>query len=123
MVLSVSEHTFKQEVLESTTPVLVHFWAPWCGLCRMIEPTLRDFQAEWGEKVKVVGINADRTLKLASTYRITTLPTLILFEGDSVLHRIEGFHGRDDLHAALHSLMLDIQNQERKLTLEHVLNS
>jgi thioredoxin 1 len=106
MVLSVNERTFKQEVLESSTPVLVNFWAPWCGLCRLISPILTRCQAESGQNVKLVSINADESLKLANTYRLTTLPTLILFERGQVVHRLEGFHGRDDLQKAIERMML-----------------
>ena len=106
MVLTVTDRTFSQEVLESSTPVLVHFWAPWCGLCRIINPLLMRFQSEWGAQVKLVGINADQSLKLANTYRLTTLPTLILFENGKVVHRLEGFNGRDDLLRALENIMV-----------------
>lgn len=106
MVLTVSDRTFSQEVLESSTPVLVHFWAPWCGLCRIINPLLMRFHSEWGAKVKLVGINADQSLKLANTYRLTTLPTIILFENGKVVHRLEGFNGREDLLRALENTMV-----------------
>ncbi len=105
MVLSISERTFTHEVLESSTPVIVHFWAPWCGLCRMINPLLTRFQSEWGEQVKLVGINADQNLKLANAYRLKTLPTIILFEGGEVVHRLDGFQGRDELRRALENIM------------------
>ena len=84
MVLSVTERTFTQEVLESPIPVLVNFWAPWCGLCKLINPQLQKFQSQWGPNVKLVGINADSNFKLANTYRLTSLPTLILFEGGQI---------------------------------------
>ncbi len=87
--------SFEQEVLKSTAPVLVHFGAPWCGPCRMIEPLLSRFQSEFGTSLKLIGINADENLKLASHYRITTLPTLLLFEGGKVLHRMEGMYKRE----------------------------
>jgi thioredoxin 1 len=106
MVLSVSERTFTQEVLESSTPVLVHFWAPWCGLCRLINPLLTKVQSEWGEQVKLVGINADQNLKLANTYRLQTLPTIILVENGKVVHRIDTFQGRDDLRMAIEKIMV-----------------
>jgi thioredoxin 1 len=106
MVLSVSERTFTQEVLESSTPVLVHFWAPWCGLCRLINPLLTRVQSEWGEQVKLVGINADQNLKLANTYRLQTLPTIVLIENGKVVHRIDSFQGRDDLRMALEKIMV-----------------
>lgn len=107
MVLSVSERTFSQEVLESSTPVLVHFWTPWCGPCRIINPLLTRFQAEWDTQIKLVGINADQNLKLANTYRLTTLPTIIVFDGGQVVHRLDNFQGREELQMALEKIMLN----------------
>ncbi|HEY9882640.1 MAG TPA: thioredoxin family protein [Thermosynechococcaceae cyanobacterium] len=100
------EQTFVEEVLESPTPVVVHFGAPWCGPCKMIEPLLTRFQAEWGKQFKLVGINADENFKLSIRYRITTLPTILLFERGEVVHRLEGLHRRDDLLKALQSALL-----------------
>jgi thioredoxin 1 len=110
MVLSVSERTFAQEVFEASTPVLVHFWAPWCGLCRAIDPTLTTFESEWAGKVKLLGVNADRSFKLANTYRLTSLPTLILFERDKVRFRFEQYQGREELRRTLDSWMLAVAN-------------
>ncbi|NJP09230.1 MAG: thioredoxin family protein [Leptolyngbyaceae cyanobacterium RU_5_1] len=95
------KHTFEEQVLESSAPVLVHFGAPWCGPCRMIEPLLSRFQAECGDSLKLVKINADENLKLTSYYRITTLPTLLFFESGKLLHRMEGLYKRDVLWAEL----------------------
>lgn len=106
MVLSVNDRTFRQEVLESTSLVLVDFWAPWCGLCRIIHPLVEQFQSDWGEPVKLVRINADENLKLANTYRIKSLPTLLLFEHGQLVHRLEGFNTREDLRRALAQLMV-----------------
>ncbi|NET35375.1 MAG: thioredoxin [Cyanothece sp. SIO1E1] len=105
MLTSISEETFTKEVLGSSTPVLVHFWAPWCGLCKMINPLLNRFQTEWEGDIKLVGINADRTFRLANLYQLKTLPTLLFFEGGQVLHRLEGVRGRDDLRLELEALM------------------
>jgi thioredoxin 1 len=105
MLLSIGEYSFTQEVLESSQPVLVHFWAPWCGLCKMINPLLNRFQAEWGEQIKLVGINADESFKLVTTYRLKNLPTLILFHQGNVIQRLDGFQGRDDLHRALQKMI------------------
>lgn len=99
------QHSFEQEVLESSDPVLVHFGAPWCGPCRMIEPLLSRFQAEFGLSLKLVGINADENLKLASHYRITTLPTLLFFERGKLLHRMEGTYKREVLWEELGKLV------------------
>lgn len=106
MQASISEGAFKQEVLESTTPVLVHFWAPWCGICRLIEPSLNLLLKEWGGQLKLVSINADENLKLASGYRITTLPTVLLFEGGQVLHRLDSYQRREELRSILQEILV-----------------
>ncbi|MDM9380567.1 thioredoxin domain-containing protein [Chlorogloeopsis sp. ULAP01] len=106
MVLSVSERTFTQEVLESPIPVLVNFEAPWCGLCRIIHPLLLQFKAQCGEQIKLVGINADDNFKLSTTYRLKSLPTLLLIENGIVRQRLEGFRGREDLLQALEEIKL-----------------
>ena len=124
MVLSVSERTFAQEVFQASTPVLVHFWAPWCGLCRAIEPTLTTFEAEWAVQVKLVGVNADQSFKLANTYRLTSLPTLILFEGDKVRFRFENYQGREELRRTLDSWMLPahVASPSQRLQRQEVAN-
>jgi thioredoxin 1 len=101
-----AEQKFEQEVLGASTPVLVHFGAPWCGPCRMIEPLLSRFQAEWGKRFKLVGINADENLKLSSRYQIKTLPTILLFEGGTVIHRLEGLYKRDELWQELQKVLV-----------------
>ncbi|MFQ4145653.1 thioredoxin family protein [Chlorogloeopsis sp. ULAP02] len=106
MVLSVSERTFTQEVLESPIPVLVNFEAPWCGLCRIIHPLLLQFKSQCGEQIKLVGINADDNFKLSTTYRLKSLPTLLLIENGIVRQRLEGFRGREDLLQALEAIKL-----------------
>lgn len=106
MVLSVSERTFSEEVLKAPVPVLVHFWAPWCGVCRLLNPMLTRIQSEWGDQIKLVGINADENLKLANTYRLKTLPTILLFEDGQVLHRLDEFKGRDELRLALEKVVV-----------------
>lgn len=105
MSISVDEQTFSTEVLESPVPVLVHFWAPWCGLCKMIVPLLNRFQAEWEGRIRLVDVNADENLKLANQFRLTTLPTLLFFENGQINHRLDSFRGKDDLRLALDTFM------------------
>ncbi|MEA5502576.1 thioredoxin family protein [Halotia wernerae UHCC 0503] len=113
MVLSVSERTFTQEVLESPVPVLVNFEAPWCGLCRIIHPLLLQFQAQCSEQIKLVGVNADDNFKLANTYRLKSLPTLLLVDNGIVQRRLEGFRGREDLRLALEEIKLTYGNRSK----------
>jgi thioredoxin 1 len=102
MALAVNQLTFNREVIDSAIPVLVGFWAPWCGVCRLVNPMLGDLKAEWGDQIKLVSINADENLRLTNRYRITTLPTVILFDRGQLLCRFEQFRGRDDFrHASL----------------------
>ncbi|MEA5581548.1 thioredoxin domain-containing protein [Nodularia harveyana UHCC-0300] len=113
MALSVSERTFTQEVLQSPIPVLVNFEAPWCGLCRLIHPLLFQFQAQCSEQIKLVGVNADDNFKLANTYRLKSLPTLLLVENGIVRHRLEGFRGKEDLRLALEEIKLTYNNRSQ----------
>jgi thioredoxin 1 len=108
MMLSVNEKNFDDVVLKSSEPVLVHFWAPWCGLCRLILPLLHKAQSDSTGQIKVVGVNADENFKLANTYRLKSLPTLILFENGQIVRRIEGFNGRDELQRNLNSLTANV---------------
>jgi thioredoxin 1 len=105
MQSGISEQAFKKEVLESSTPVLVHFWAPWCGICRLIEPSLNQLSKEWGEQLKLVSVNADENLRLASGYRIATLPTVLLFQKGQVAYRLDCYQKRDELRAVLQEML------------------
>ncbi len=104
MVLSVSDRTFEQEVLASPIPVLVNFGAPWCGLCRFIQPLLLQFHSECSDRIKLVGVNADENFKLSNTYRLTNLPTLLLIEDGKVRQRLEDFHSPNELRLILEAL-------------------
>lgn len=100
-----SEQIFKKEVLDASVPVIVHFWAPWCGLCRLIEPCLHGFQSDSQGRIKLVSINADENLKLTSNFQIKTLPTVLFFQSGQLLHRLDTFKRRDDLRLTLEHLL------------------
>lgn len=102
--MSITEKTFDVEVLHSPEPIFIHFWAPWCKLCRSIEPTLIQFQTQYQYPIRLAGINADDNIKLANSYRIKTLPTILCFADGRLMGRVEGFPGRDTLRQTLEVL-------------------
>jgi thioredoxin len=80
MVNEVSDSDFQAEVLESDRPVVVDFWAPWCGPCRVVSPIIDDLAEQHGERVKFLKMNVDDNLQTQSRYNILSIPTVILFE-------------------------------------------
>jgi thioredoxin 1 len=107
-MISVNKNTFKQQVLESTQTVLVNFWAPWCGLCLMLNPILLKLESEWQEQLTIASINADQNLQLANDYKLRNLPTLILIHRGEIIHRIEGFHSREDIYQTFNHFLSNL---------------
>lgn len=83
--IQISDAQFSEEVLNSDVPVLVDFWAPWCGPCKMIAPVLEDIAAEYEGKVKVVKLNVDENQETAPKYNVRGIPTLLVFKGGEVV--------------------------------------
>jgi thioredoxin 1 len=83
----VSDATFESEVLKSTSPVVVDFWAEWCGPCRMIAPALEEIASSLGEKVKIVKLNVDENPQVAAKYNIQSIPTLMIFKNGNMSSR------------------------------------
>lgn len=96
-----TERGFRADVLEATTPVLVDFWAEWCGPCRMIAPVLEQISAEQGDKVKIVKLNVDEHPGAAMEYGVFSIPTLILFKDGKPAERLVGFMPKPALMARL----------------------
>jgi thioredoxin 1 len=86
----VTDSTFKAEVLESNVPVLVDFWAPWCGPCRMVAPVVEEISDQYDGQVKVVKVNTDENPNVASQYGIRSIPTLMIFKGGQRVDMVVG---------------------------------
>ena len=86
----VTDSTFKQEVLDNEVPVLVDFWAPWCGPCRMVAPVVDEIASQYGERLKVVKVNTDENPNVASQYGIRSIPTLMIFKGGQKVDMVVG---------------------------------
>ena len=99
--IKVTTATFDEVVLKSSTPVLVDFWAEWCGPCRMVSPILDEISIEHGEKLTIVKVNVDEEPALAQQYGITSIPALQVFQGGEVVKSIVGAKPKPQLLADL----------------------
>lgn len=90
MATELNEASFQSEVLDSDMPVLVDFWAVWCGPCRMLTPTIESLASEYTGKVKVAKVNVDENQQLAARYGIMSIPTVMVFKGGKVVEQFIG---------------------------------
>lgn len=96
-VLNVTGKDFEKEVIKSDLPVLVDFWAEWCGPCKMVGPIIEEISEEFKSKLKVAKVNVDDAQDLASNYQVMSIPTLILFKGGEPVEQIVGAVSKDQL--------------------------
>lgn len=100
-VVELNDGNFSSEVLESDQPVLVDFWAPWCGPCRMLAPTVEELATDYAGKVRVGKLNTDEARQVAIQYQIQSIPTLMLFKGGEVVERTMGVQPKGNLTALI----------------------
>jgi thioredoxin 1 len=106
-VTEVSQATFEDEVVKSDKPTLVDFWAPWCGPCKMLSPTVEELAGEYAGKLKVVKLNTDQNSEVAGQYSIRGIPTLIFFKDGKEIDRIVGVQSKTALVEKIESVIKD----------------
>ena len=100
-ISEVTDANFQAEVIESDVPVLVDFWAPWCGPCRMVAPVVEEIAEERGEALKVVKLNIDENQNVAMQFNVMSIPTLMLFRNGEVAKTVIGAYPKRKLEAEL----------------------
>jgi thioredoxin 1 len=100
-VLEFTDGNFQAEVLDSSQPVIVDFWAPWCGPCKMLAPSIEELAGDFQGKARVGKLNTDENPQVASSYGISAIPTVVIFKGGSVVERLVGVTPKAKMAALL----------------------
>ncbi len=101
-VINITSQNFEEEVTKSSVPVLIDFWAPWCGPCKMMAPVVEEIAKEVGGTAKVGKVNIDEEPNLASSFGVMSIPTFVVVRGGKVVGQTVGVQGKEDVLKLLH---------------------
>ncbi|PDH29960.1 MAG: thioredoxin [Puniceicoccaceae bacterium MED-G31] len=100
-IIELDSSNFESTISDTSVPVVVDFWAPWCGPCKSIAPILEELASELGESVKITKVNVDNNSEIATKYEIRAIPTILVFRNGEIVETIVGLTSKDDLKAKL----------------------
>ncbi|MCX6006355.1 MAG: thioredoxin [Chloroflexi bacterium] len=100
-IKNIGEQDFKATVLDSQKPVLVDFWAVWCGPCRMVAPIVEELSEEYKDRMDFAKVNVDEAPKIASSYNVMSIPTIILFKGGKPFEQVVGYRPKKDIQKVI----------------------
>lgn len=104
-MLTLTKENFDNEVLGADVPVLVDFWASWCGPCRMVSPILDELSEEYGKRMKMGKVNVDDEGELASEFAIVSIPTIIIFKNGKIVEKLVGAHSKDNFEEVIDNVL------------------
>ncbi|MGI5838902.1 MAG: thioredoxin [bacterium] len=104
-LINATDSNFQNEVLEAEKPVLVDFWAPWCGPCRMVGPVVEQIAGEYQEKMKVVKVNVDDNPQTAAQYGVMSIPTLVVFKDGKAVQKMVGYMPKEQMKSQIDQVL------------------